>query len=62
MNASATLETAGWEKQESGWWTHPDHGGITREKESQWMAHPKEEGKEPIGPFPTATEAANHFN
>lgn len=39
MGGAVEAVADGWECQEPGWWTHPVHGGVTREG-SSWSAWP----------------------
>lgn len=44
-----------WELSESGWWTHPKHGCIGREKDGRWYFYPRH--KVTSWPFKTLKEA-----
>lgn len=53
-----TKSTDGWELQESGWWTHEDHGGIVKAHGSWWIWRKGMAGSNPgEGPFKTMSEA-----
>lgn len=56
----------GWERQESGWYTHPKLGGICREGGFLWGPTGREygpgwyywpTGNAPRGPYPTLAAA-----
>ena len=47
-----------WDKQESGWYTHPTLGGICKEDDERWYWFPPDKETGPaIGPFDTLREA-----
>lgn len=45
VNITVKMNAAGWEMQEPGWWTHPDYGGVCRERGGRWWAWSRAGGK-----------------
>jgi hypothetical protein len=50
----ASLIWPDWTRQESGWWTHPDDGGLCLERDG-WYLYPLEGDRR--GPFLTMRAA-----
>jgi hypothetical protein len=56
-SAVSQARERGWERQECGWWTHPEHGGVCREIDGWWHYPAGIDYPPPRGPYRTMTEA-----
>ena len=59
------MTQATWERQDTGWYTHPKLGGICKENDDKWYWYPLSgllSVLPPIGPFETLREAKDSAN